>query len=995
MKPISLTLSNFGPFVEEQTLRFENLDEIFLISGPTGSGKTTIFDGMLFALYGSPAGTRGEEDIKSNYMGETGETVVIFDFSVKGSAYKIERKLITRKNRKGDIVDEKSHAVYKKNGDKYIPVEETGTLKKLNEYITGLLHLSKDEFSKIILLPQGEFQKFLEEESSGREKILQKLFPTHQHYLVSEFFKHERNKIINDIKIKESQLKEIEKGFKPESFRDDIDVFEKEIKVQEDLRKEKNSLNDRLVARKEREEGIAGDFKELELKKIRLGELKSEKEKIEGLKLKKKSGEEAARLKPGLDRFMELSNAVEETGRKISQLMKVEGGLLDKQKKIDERVKGKSNLEKKQSILEQEIGKLAPLVEKEREREIKLKLLKEKTGKYKKSREEKESCEKDLKKIRAAVEESRGKAAVLEEEIQGQADLFEKRNIVHRRITLIKDYQDELLNKQDLSIKINNAETALKINKVMLDDLKKKKDRSLASTLSSALKENEPCPVCGSKEHPAPANLKEEPFRENELLMTLEENYEKSLSEKNRLMGKNEDSDKQVLKLEDEMKNEGVDPSKDELILKKEHDEIGMLIEENRKKSADAEKFKKIIRDNTEREKRTSDMLEKLGELFVVSGNEKASLEAEVQNLSDDLKGMKNIAELIKKTEIELSGILSELDSITRDDKQINEDITRNRTEILDNSERLADEKKLLEEIKGKLENEMVKRGFTSAAEIKEAYLTEEEISELSKVINEYNDSLTSVNSGFHDMEKKLKDVAQPDIQRTISEIKKNYDELNIIEGKLKDLHTSRSLLEKNNEDHTKLKKELEKTVRESRVLYELADDLNGKNPRMVNFQNFILNYYLTRVTKYANNRLQLLSEGRYRLLVSDTAKNRKSQAGLELEVMDGHTGIPRSVKTLSGGEKFLASLSLALGLSDAIQERAGKIEMDSLFLDEGFGTLDDEALNRAISILDDIRENRMVGVISHVSELKKRIPCQVKVEKTNQGSRISMPTPV
>ena len=131
------------------------------------------------------------------------------------------------------------------------------------------------------------------------------------------------------------------------------------------------------------------------------------------------------------------------------------------------------------------------------------------------------------------------------------------------------------------------------------------------------------------------------------------------------------------------------------------------------------------------------------------------------------------------------------------------------------------------------------------------------------------------------------------------------------------------------------------------------------------------------------------MSEGRYDLLVSEDTLDLRKQGGLELQVMDAYTGTKRSVRTLSGGEKFMASISLALGLADAIQSRAGQVEMDAIFIDEGFGTLDDSALDHALTILDDIRENRMVGVISHVSELRNRIPCQVRVEKSVEGSRI------
>ncbi len=992
MKPISLTLNNFGPFVDEQVIRFDNLEEIFLISGPTGSGKTTIFDGMLYALYGRPSGTREEDDVKSNFMGETGETAVVFEFAVKGTLYKVERKLKVRKNRNEDIVTERSHAIYSRKGDAYFPVEETGTWTKLNEFISGLLHLSKEEFSKIIILPQGEFQKFLEEESKGREKILQKLFPTQEHFTVTEFFKQKKKKVADDIKLKESQIDEIENEFNPETFEDEMDSLKVKINGLEEDKKRNSALNDHLVAQKQKEEGIVGEFDELDKKKKLLKELNSEKKYIDKEEEKKKKGEEAAKLKPDLDRQGELTQAVQETGKKISALQKTETRLIDEQKKINERVKGKGELEKEQSRLERDKGELTPLVEKEAELEKKSKELKDVTGQYKKQCEEQKAAEKKLKEIKKEIEENRKRVSVIEVEIKDQTDLVERLNIIKGKIKLINDFKEASNNSKQLAKDMKNMETSLQFNKSKLEELKMKKDKSLASTLAASLVDNEPCPVCGSLEHPDPANLKEKPFTEDEVLSACETNYENSLIEKNKLAGKIEDSDKQLKKFETYIRKEGIDPLKDGPVLEKEQKDTEKIININKELVQEAGKLQKNIDDNVDLEKKNSENIEKLGKLVIEKGNQKTKLETEVKNLTGDLEGKKDIKTLIEKIQNRLAGIHEEIKAITHEEKRINEEITRNKTEIRERKSRLKDEKKILEEVEIKLKKEMEKRGFSLHGEITDAYLTEEEIERIGKRIKEYNDSVLKVNSGIEDLEKKLTDVKKPNIETTIAKLEKNHSELEQIEVKLKETSTEQSHLDKKNRDHARLKKELKKIIKNSQALFELADDLAGQNPRKVNFQNYILNYYLSRVTMYANNRLKVLSDSRYYLLVSDAAIDRRSQAGLELHVMDSYTGHPRSVKTLSGGEKFLASISLALGLSDAIQERAGQIEMDSLFLDEGFGTLDDESLNRAISILDDIRENRMVGVISHVSELKKRIPCQILVEKSNQGSRVVIP---
>jgi exonuclease SbcC len=992
MKPISLTLNNFGPFAEEQEIRFDNLEEIFLISGPTGSGKTTIFDGMLYALYGSPAGTRSEDDIKSNFMGETGETAVVFEFAVKGVRYKIERKIKVRINRNGMSVTERSQAIYIRKENTYVPVDETGTLTRLNEYITGLLHLSKDEFSKIIILPQGEFQKFLEEESRGREKILQKLFPTQEHFTVTEFFKQKKKRIADDIKVKESQIDEIEKEFNPETYKEEHKSLDEKLKRLEDDKKKKNDLNDQLVARKQKEESISEEFNELNKRKERLKELNSEKNNVDKEEEKKKRGEEAAKLKPDLDRQGELSLAARETEKKISALQKTETRLIDEQKKISERVKGKGELEKKQGMLEREKGELTPLVEKEGELGRKSNELKDVTDQYKKHSDEQVAAEKNLKELKREIEEERKRISLIEDEIKDQADLIHRYNTIKEKIKLFNDYQEALKNNKQLAKDLKIAETSLKLNKSRLDELKMKKEKSVASNLAASLADKEPCPVCGSTEHPDPANLKEEPFTEDEILLTCESNYENSLSDKNRLAGKMEDSNKQVKKYKTEIDREGIDLSKDGPLLEKERKDTEEKIKKNRERAKEVEELKKSISENEEKEKKNSKGLEELGKLVMEKGNQKTKLETEVENLTDDLKGQENIKTIIEGIEQQVTEIRNEIETIHSEEKRIRDEITRNTTEIGESKSRLKDEKKVLGEVEHRLQAEIKKRGFSSHGEISDAYLTEEEIDDIGKRIKEYNDNLVKINSGIEDLEKKLTGVKKPNIESTMALLEKNHGELEQIEAKLKETGTELSHLEKKNRDHSKLNKELEKIIKNSQALFELADDLSGQNPRKVNFQNYILNYYLTRVTTYANNRLKVLSDSRYYLHVDDAVMDRRSQAGLELHVMDSYTGQSRSVKTLSGGEKFLASISLALGLSDAIQERAGQIEMDSLFLDEGFGTLDDESLNRAISILDDIRENRMVGVISHVSELKKRIPCQIKVEKTNQGSRIVMP---
>ncbi len=188
------------------------------------------------------------------------------------------------------------------------------------------------------------------------------------------------------------------------------------------------------------------------------------------------------------------------------------------------------------------------------------------------------------------------------------------------------------------------------------------------------------------------------------------------------------------------------------------------------------------------------------------------------------------------------------------------------------------------------------------------------------------------------------------------------------------------------------LEKQREALSEEGKTYIRLAGDLSGSNPKKLTFEAWILGAYLEEITLYASRRLERISDGRYRLLLnSEKTGGRQKYAGLDLEIFDAYTGRKRPCETLSGGETFMASISLALALTDAVQNRSGGIQLDAVFIDEGFGSLDEATLEKALSILDEIRGTRMVGLISHVSELKNRIPVRLEVTKTSSGSSVSV----
>ena len=287
------------------------------------------------------------------------------------------------------------------------------------------------------------------------------------------------------------------------------------------------------------------------------------------------------------------------------------------------------------------------------------------------------------------------------------------------------------------------------------------------------------------------------------------------------------------------------------------------------------------------------------------------------------------------------------------------------------------------------LETAYIKEGFADLDDLQQAVCSELEIAQWKTEIDTFFAQYAAYKQAAAGLEKDVT-TAQPRdldaLETAVETLRQRYDE---IQARLEVLNTEKAKLEELHTQHTELTKALALKTAEAQNWVALAKDLCGSNPRKLQFDTWILSAFLHEVTVFANKRLERMSEGRYRLAVSEDPGAGNAYRGLDLEIADAYTGKRRPSATLSGGETFMASISLALGLADSIQARAGGIRIDSMFIDEGFGSLDEKALENAVGILDEIRGNRMVGIISHVGELQSRIPQKIEVIKTGTGSSI------
>ena len=889
MRPLFLKIEAFGPFVEKQEIDFSKYEDFFLITGKTGSGKTTIFDAIKFALYGLTSGTRSSKNIVALQKKETSTPKVIFSFLLKGKEYKIIRiPPHQRPAKRGSpklVEVETSLELYLKKNKTWEPFE--GTLSSLNKKINELIHLTAEEFSKIVLLPQGEFQKFLESDSKEKRLILEKLFPTKEHDFLAQKVKEQKNEKKFELNKKKEELNLLRKKFDPDSSLEKIQALSFQIeKVNLSLLKEQkllNQLNEKLGQAKE----IDKLFTEHQKAQKELTFLNSQKEVIKKKKELLQKAKEAKELMP-------FFNNLKKTEKELKTLTAKKAFLLKKREEESKEKNKQELLAKNIPLLETEIkektlflGKLEVFLPQEKD-------LAQKKNETLLLNKEKQNLEKNLSLSEKTLKD------LAEKQIFRKKDLLKETALVEKLLQQERDEQQE-------------------------------KEKFLISFLGHSLQAGKPCPVCGSLEHPQPTSLKNS-------------------------------------KIETEKKLEKI--KKDLTLLQKRIKEKTLLFEEQ-------EKEQKILEEQIQKQKQK----------IVIQEEKTKALVKNIKELEKKLTPFPNLGKKIEELKINLQQKKTFLENffLSLNQAKLNLTGTEKSLEIISQNHDSC-----LKSHSG-LEKELAEKISLSSLEknqdLLSFFLSEKDFLFLEKEIEDFKTKKNSLEKIVSFLEKKLENQKAPALSSLKEELTKKINLLKEIEKEQKSLEEQKKDLLFLREEDASLNKKIKALLEESMVLTELADELNGRNSKNLTFQSFILNAYLQEITKYASLRLQKMSNSRYTLFVNEDIFHGSKEAGLELDVFDAFSGKKRSVKTLSGGEKFLASISLALGLSDVIQAKAGEIELDSLFIDEGFGSLDSSTLDQALTILDDLRSNRMVGIISHVEELKLRIPSQIKVIKKETGS--------
>ena len=919
MRPIKLKITGFGPYAGVTEIDFNKLGNggLYLITGDTGAGKTTIFDAITYALYGNPSGNNREVSMfRSQYADPSTPTEVELLFSYYGKEYLVRRNPeYERANKRGEgTTRQRAGAEFVAPGAAPITV-----IKEVDQAIRDVIGIDRNQFCQIAMIAQGDFLKLLLAPTRERMEIFRHIFKTELYANLQERLKREagslgdecqniRNSIAQYIRgitceKEEEDYPKVEEAWQGKLVMEDIlalleRLIEKDCKKEEELEEEKARKQkelDQIKAELIKAEELLLAQKELERKELLLQKLQEEEKSCE-------------------NRYRELKEKEPLSKEYTEKAAGIQASLPD----YDELDSRKKLLRDNQLLLEQKRKQIAAT----EQRIIKLE-------------EEAESLTKEEKNLQTAGEEK----IRLENERAATEEKGKKLSALRKNIGNLEEI------KSDYLLALKDYESKSEITKASEEEYGRKNKAYLdaqAGILAETLKEGEACPVCGSLTHPktalkpedAPTKEEVEALREtaakaNEQLTAASE---KAGSLKGALKEKEESVSAEVGELLGQIPEEGL-----EITLKKKIEQLQDL-------------WKKLtagIKEVVEKEERKK-QIEKL-------------LPEKLQELEAERKKLTEYKDILKTKEGEISVL---------------------EIRVKELEEKLAfASKNQAREMMDKL------RGFVEELQ--------KNLEAAAKKQNSCKEEIAAVKSAKEEIRKTLEENKEVCREGAIEQKVQAEEVLKTIILKEKNIH-SRMTANKASLENIRLKgQELITTENKYAWVKALSNTANGNisGKEKIMLETYIQMDYFDRIIHRANTRLMIMTDGQYDLVRSREALTKQGQSGLDLNVIDHYNGSERSVKTLSGGESFKASLALALGLSDEIQASCGGIKLETMFVDEGFGSLDEDSLSQAMKALTSLADNnKLVGIISHVGELKQKIDKQIKVVKDKSGgSRVEI----
>lgn len=1014
MIPLKLEFQAFGSYVKRQTVDFTSLQngDIFLINGKTGSGKTTIIDAMVFALYSKGSGSDRNTlaDMRSKSFGaENIPTETSFTFEAKGKTYKFERRCFVRTKKKRDgtteqVVDIEQNA-FELTNDGFMPVFDNPKGKDLDSLAEEIIGLNHEQFTKVMVLPQGKFESFLVASSAEKEQILSTLFNVEKWRKIADWICQNAISIGKDATRCDNNCKETLKRYDCNSITELDELYNNSCQRLTEVLKEIDTVEKTsVILNKKKEDALVVENDFLQLEKLEKGfaEFENQRGYYENLKQEIVKNKNALEIEPY---YNFCKQYYEELKIRSNNCEQVKTQLSDAQQ-----------LSKKYEKLLEEINSKADEITGCR---VKLEMLNTNRDNFSALAQQKQQlcdfrkrvCDNNekLEKTNALIKNLDADITASENELKTASDKLSQIGVLTKKkeqIDSYKTFSQEIIKLSDDITKNNND---IKKYTLELDDNNKKLSQllahrdmrynsyitNLASAVSGSLKEGEPCPVCGSIHHPSPAVIPED-FATREEIQALDNEIDLF---KNRILvcnnkisdlkSRNEEFAKQL-----DLKNESIS----KLVVFDEQEKNQIISDYNA--SMKAGEVMGGISDRLNHLKSqkaglTADS-ESIKSLIDAEKQEILALDAKINMRTEDMLKL-GITDFTDMKQYD--GYIAELTKAVNDydrEKQNTEALCKNHsTQVvtLTKSIQIA----LLEVEKAKqnlskaqndyVEN-MKKKGFADKEEFKAFNISSEELESKQNSYDEFVSGYNSHKNQLLQLRQKLLNIQRPDILKLSDEIKQAEGTKNALLSEKSVLVTNNDTLKKDIDYYNENFKDYNTYKHDSDRLMSFGKDIRGDNS--VGLRRYVLGVMLDKIINEANIILREIKGGQFSLFVNREKEGGKKQFGLEIYVSSSHTEHPYSVRSLSGGEKFLVAMALSMALSSIVQMCAGGTRIDALFIDEGFGTLDNDVLNDAMNVLSSLGQSRKVlGIISHVDILKEAIPKKINVKNTSDGSQL------
>ena len=928
MRPIELKMSAFGPFAGLTTLRLDALgtDGLYLITGDTGAGKTTIFDAIIYALYGEASGNiRTTDMLRSKYANADTATFVELTFVFKDKTYIVRRNpeyLRPSKRGEGRFTKESAKAQLT------MPDKEVITgLVSVNNKIIEIIGLNKNQFSQIAMLPQGEFMRLLLADTKQRIEIFREIFDTEPYLLLQDRIKKDANELYRLV----SDYKKSMAQYVADVYCDENSEYNQAlIDIKNDSQmsiKEILDIIDKIIA----QDKSCADEYDKAIISIDKG--------IDQLNSKLTIAIQTERIKDDYKSALTQLNNLTEEYENVYSIYKAEcekdserNELSLNIEKSSEKLESYELLEKYKKDYGKKLDKINNITQDIHEDTNSLNECIKQIDNCKKEAEILKNTELEIEKLNSKISDIIKK----KEAVEYLKDVFERKI---KAVSQADEAKDRYMSAFAAYEEANNR--YLKMEKAFFNEQ--------AGIMAAALAEGEPCPVCGSVTHPVPAVAGDDAPTEMQLkkYKIYVEDKSKECSELSSQSG--------LLSGQAESMNNMF---------------FGSIVNFNTQ-------WKEALDNSSDDETIRVDIIQILADLGKILDEamlEKKNADENISKYNNLIKMLSDYDKKVEQFKDKINKSKNELAILSTQNENMQKQISQLEKEL--GNKDIMQAKKLINDMK--LKKVQLDKAYEAAKKQYDEYTIniktlKNRISDLQKQIS-------------HTDKQKTPDIDIPMYEKQLEDMKKERLKLrekkNIVDIRIANNEKVYKSIERVNEKS-------EKSEKHYSWLRTLSDTVNGSlsGKSRIKLETYVQMSFFDRIIMRANTRFMRLTDGQYELKRSDSKDNYKNQTGLELDIIDHYNGTIRSVKSLSGGEAFEASLSMALGMSDEIQSRSGGIQIDTMFIDEGFGSLDDESLSQAVKVLNSLSSSdRLIGIISHVSVLKDRIDKQIVVSKGKTG---------